>query len=139
MDTEETVLERLRDDGYVHDFTVKGEAIACPECDVTASPESVTVDETHRFEGTSDPDYASTVFALSDGPCGHKGVLVTAFGPAADAGEAEVLRRLGGEADGEAPADALPDDPITAREAVEQVLIADGRSEDGAELGDEMP
>jgi hypothetical protein len=32
----------------------------------------------------------------------------------------------------------LPDDPITAREAAEQVLIEEGESEAGAELGDEM-
>ena len=76
----------------VHDFTVKGEAIACPDCDATAEPEAVTIDETHRFEGASDPDDLSTVFALSDGPCGHKGILVTAFGPAADADEAEDVR-----------------------------------------------
>lgn len=32
----------------------------------------------------------------------------------------------------------LPDDPITAREAAEQVLIEEGESEAGAELGDEI-
>jgi acetyltransferase-like isoleucine patch superfamily enzyme len=35
-------------------------------------------------------------------------------------------------------ADDLPDDPVTAREAAEQVLIEEGDSEAGAELGDEM-
>jgi hypothetical protein len=137
MDTEESVIERLRSAGYVHDFRVAGEAIACPECDASLAPEAVTIDETHRFEGTSDPDYSSSVFAISDGPCGHRGTLVTAFGPAADADEAEVVRRLGGEAG--PTADALPDDPTTAREAVEQVLLDHGRSAAGAEIGDEMP
>jgi acetyltransferase-like isoleucine patch superfamily enzyme len=35
-------------------------------------------------------------------------------------------------------ADDLPDDPITAREAAEQVLIEEDDSEAGAELGDEI-
>lgn len=42
-----------------------------------------------------------------------------------------------GVPDGADPND-LPDDPITAREAAEQVLIEEGESEAGAELGDEM-
>jgi hypothetical protein len=40
--------------------------------------------------------------------------------------------------DEDTDADELPDDPITAREAAEQVLIEEGESEAGAELGDEM-
>jgi hypothetical protein len=40
--------------------------------------------------------------------------------------------------DEDVDADDLPDDPITAREAAEQVLIEEGDSEAGAELGDEI-
>ena len=40
--------------------------------------------------------------------------------------------------DDDVDADDLPDDPITAREAAEQVLIEEDESEAGAVLGDEI-
>lgn len=34
---------------------------------------------------------------------------------------------------------ATEDDPVTGREAMEQELMAEGESESGEEVGDEMP
>lgn len=36
-------------------------------------------------------------------------------------------------------ADATEEDPVTSREALEQDLMAEGRSEAGEELGDQAP
>jgi hypothetical protein len=57
-------------------------------------PGRLVVDRTYRFEGASDPDYQSLVLALRDPESGHRGVLVTAYGPTASAAEAAVLRHL---------------------------------------------
>jgi len=133
MDTEEDAVARLEKDGYVHHFVLDGDQVRCPECDETMPAKSVHIDETVRFEGASNPGDESVVFAVSNGPCQHRGILVTAYGMAAEGDNAEGLRLLGTEPD------EPEDDPITAREAAEQVLIVEGDSEEGAELGDEMP
>ena len=133
MDTEEAVVARFVDEGYEHHFVIDDGRVRCPECDVTVAPESVHIDETVRFEGESDPGDESVVFAISNGPCQHRGVLVVAFGPDVPPEQAEAVRVLGTNPD------EPEDDPVTAREAAEQALIVEGESEEGAELGDEMP
>jgi hypothetical protein len=133
MDSEEELVERFRSQGYEHHFVLEGEDVRCPECEETMPARSVHIDETARFEGPSNPGDESVVFAISNGPCGHRGVLVAAYGMAAEGDDAEGLRVLGTEPD------EPEDDPITAREAAEQVLIVEGESEEGAELGDQMP
>lgn len=96
MDTERDAIEALRADGYTHDFFIGGDGVRCPECDLEVlAPEAVTIDQTFRFEGASDPDDMSIVFAVSGGPCGLKGVLVSSFGPEVSGPRADVLRRLG--------------------------------------------
>jgi hypothetical protein len=96
MDTETETIEALRAEGFTHEFFIVDDGVRCPDCgSATLAPEAVTIEEVHRFEGASDPDDMSIVFAVSDGPCGMKGVLVSAFGPEVDGPLADVLRRLG--------------------------------------------
>jgi hypothetical protein len=133
MDTEEEVVAHFEQEGYVHHFVIDGDQVRCPECDETVDAKAVHVDATARFEGPSNPGDESAAFAISNGPCGHWGVLVAAYGPSASPEEAEAIRVLGTE-----PVEP-DDDPVTAREAAEQVLIVEGESEEGAELGDQMP
>jgi DNA-directed RNA polymerase subunit RPC12/RpoP len=97
MSTEREVIDRLRDEGYTHEFFIVDEGIRCPECaSEVLAPEAVTIDQTERIEGDSNPDEESIVFAVSGGPCGHRGVLVSGFGPEITGPTADVLRRLGG-------------------------------------------
>jgi len=133
MDSEEELVERFRARGYEHHFHLKGEFVLCPACDEDVPARSVRIDETARFEGPSNPSDEAVVFAISNGPCGHKGVLVSAYGMAAEGEDAEGLRVLGTEPSdrGHGTGDEPEDDPITA-------LIVEGESEEGAELGDQM-
>jgi hypothetical protein len=96
MDTEQDAIAALRARGYTHEFFIVENGVRCPECDsAVLAPEAVTIDEVFRFEGESDPDDMSIVFAVSEGPCGLKGVLVSSFGPEVGGPRADVLRRLG--------------------------------------------
>ena len=132
MDSEEDFVARYRDEGYTHDFVATEEGLACPDCDSVMDPAKAHVDDTSRHEGATNPGDESAVYAISNGPCGHQGVLVAAFGPAASPEEADVVRTLG-------TAPELPaDDPVTAREAAEQALIVEGDSDAGAHLGDQI-
>jgi hypothetical protein len=91
------VIDRLQGEGYTHQFFIVAEGVRCPACgsDVL-QPEDVTIDQTERVEGDSNPEDEAIVFAVSDGPCGLKGVLVSSFGPEVEGPRAEILRRLGG-------------------------------------------
>ena len=96
MDTEQDAIAALRDAGYAHDFFIVDEGVRCLVCDSEIlAPEAVAIDQTFRFEGESNPDDMSIVFAVAEGPCGLKGVLVSAFGPEVDGPRADILRRLG--------------------------------------------
>lgn len=96
MSTELEAVERWRAQGYTHDFFLTDEGIRCKECrDEVLPPEDVTIDAQERTEGDSNPEEEAIVFAVSDGPCGHKGVLVSTFGPEVTGPQADILRRLG--------------------------------------------
>ena len=96
MSTEREVIDRFRADGYTHEFFIVEDGVRCLECDKVLAPEAVKIDRTERVEGDSNPEEEAIVFAVSDGPCGLKGVLVSSFGPEVTGSRAEVLRRLGG-------------------------------------------
>jgi hypothetical protein len=97
MSTEREAVDRLRALGYTHDFFLTDDGVRCKDCrDEVLAPEDVTIDAHERTEGDSNPDEEAIVFAVSDGPCGHKGVLVSLFGPEVEGPQADILRRLGG-------------------------------------------
>ena len=97
MSTVREVIDRFQADGYTHEFFIVEDGVRCLECDSQVlAPEAVTIDRTERVEGDSNPEEQAIVFAVSDGPCGLKGVLVSAFGPEVTGSRAEILRRLGG-------------------------------------------
>jgi hypothetical protein len=97
VSTEREVIDRFREEGYTHEFFIVDDGVRCPVCDSEVlAPEAITVDRTERVEGDSNPEEQAIVFAVSNGPCGLKGVLVSAYGPEVQGPTADVLRRLGG-------------------------------------------
>jgi hypothetical protein len=97
VNTEREVIDRFRSAGYTHEFFIVDDGIRCPECDSEVlPPEQVQIDRTERIEGDSNPEETAIVFAVSDGPCGLKGVIVSLYGPEVSGPRADVLRRLGG-------------------------------------------
>jgi hypothetical protein len=91
--TETPQIVALRGAGYVDDFEIAGDELVL----AGAGPidlAAVHIDQHYRFEGASDPDYESLVLALHVPHSGVRGVLVTAYGPAASAAEADILSRL---------------------------------------------
>src|SRR5690348_8521299 len=78
-----TLVEAINDlkkKGYTEDFELTPNCIQCPSLSLQLHPERFKVDEFHRFEGMSDPDDNSIVFAISSDN-GIKGTLVDAYGP----------------------------------------------------------
>ncbi|MDJ0367550.1 hypothetical protein QMK33_20585 [Hymenobacter sp. H14-R3] len=80
-----TVEKKLVAEGYTHDFTVKDGRLATMDNDsaATFSPEETTIVDYFRFEGESDPDDASILYAIETTD-GAKGTISTAYGVYAD-------------------------------------------------------
>jgi len=78
----ETLTEALIDlkkRGYVYSFEVIGHKAFVRETNETIDPENMTIVEYHRFEGDSNPDDMSVVYAIET-TSGLKGVMIDAFG-----------------------------------------------------------
>ena len=77
--TLDRVIEELKARGFVERFDVRGGQLRALGSGRVFDPEDLTIREYQRFEGVSDPDDASIVYAIETGD-GTKGVLVDAFG-----------------------------------------------------------
>jgi hypothetical protein len=72
-------INDLKKRGYKEDFNLHSECVQCRSLNLQWHPEKFTIDEYHRFEGMSNPDDNSIVFAISSDN-GVKGTLVDAYG-----------------------------------------------------------
>ena len=72
-------LADLRKRGYEADFETEPFCLYCGEIDIRLSPESFNVDEVYRFEGDSNPDDSSVLYAISSST-GVMGILIDAYG-----------------------------------------------------------
>jgi hypothetical protein len=72
-------INDLKERGYREDFNLQPHCLECTAHNVQWYPEDFVVDEYHRFEGMSNPDDNSIVFAISSSD-GVKGTLVDAYG-----------------------------------------------------------
>lgn len=80
--------------GYKHDFNIQEECLVCHQVDVTLSPEDFQIDKVYRFEGASNPDDQSILYAISSEKFNMKGVLVNGYGISSDEGTSKVIERL---------------------------------------------
>lgn len=93
----ETVIEamrRLRASGYIHELQASDSGqLRCGTCGSFTDPENVSIAETIRFEGQSNPDDQAILMAIVC-PGGCLGQYSAAFGSTAAAFDTEVLQRL---------------------------------------------
>lgn len=85
----ETVSEAINDlakRGYTTDFEIlkETECLICNKTSTQLSPDEFEIDETHRFEGDSDPGDEMIVFAISSVKHKMKGSVVNAYGMYSD-------------------------------------------------------
>jgi hypothetical protein len=86
-------LMDLKKRGYREDFNLKPYCLECPSLSLELHPENFSIDEFHRFEGMSNPDDNSIVFAISSND-GIKGTLVDAYGIYADSLTESMIKKL---------------------------------------------
>lgn len=94
METLTDAMTRLRMAGYLADFSATDDGhLDCRSCGAHQQPETMTVHETVRFEGDSNPDDEAILLALAC-CCGCRGQYSAAYGPATPAADVEILHRL---------------------------------------------
>ncbi|MEN7547134.1 phosphoribosylpyrophosphate synthetase [Rapidithrix thailandica] len=78
-ETLSSAINDLRTRGYIHDFVIRNDGMECVDEHRKLDVEKMDVDEMYRFEGMSNPDDNSVLYAITSKE-GYKGVLVDAFG-----------------------------------------------------------
>jgi hypothetical protein len=99
VDAPDTVTEAvalLESEGYTTDVVLEPGYYVCSGCEQRSPLADAQVEQMFRFEGESDPADEMIVLGLGCPQCDKKGILVSAFGPAADPEHAEALRILAG-------------------------------------------
>ena len=86
-------MEELKAEGYTYDFNQEGHRLYCKKLDSGYKPEEFTIVHTYRFEGMSNPDDNSVLYAI-EAQDGTKGQLVDAYGVYADSLTPEMIEKF---------------------------------------------
>jgi len=87
-------INELTKQGYTMNFNVKDDCIACGEDNIFIHPDEFEIDEVYRFDGMTNPDDESILYAISSKKHNVKGLLVNAFGVYAEHISAELASKL---------------------------------------------
>jgi hypothetical protein len=87
-------INGLKKEGYSLDFNVRGERIFYHHTNTELLPNDFKIDKVYRFEGASNPDDQSVLYAISSSNFNVKGVLVNGYGISADAATDAIIRKL---------------------------------------------
>lgn len=80
--------------GYTHDFNVREECLVCHQLEMTLSPDDFEIDKAYRFEGASNPDDQSVLYAISSPKYNIRGTLVNGYGVSADEATDQLIAKL---------------------------------------------
>jgi hypothetical protein len=89
----EKCMNKLEDKGYTNQYRLEDGKLRCIGDDKTYLPEDVVAVNFYRFEGISDPDDMSILYAIETVD-GSKGTLVDAYGLYADDHVSEFMRHV---------------------------------------------
>ncbi len=93
-DTLSQAIADLQKSGYTYDFNLKQDCIECKALDYKILANEFEVDKMYRFEGDSNPDDASILFAISSDSYKIKGLLVDAYGMYSDSLNYDMIQKL---------------------------------------------
>ena len=87
------VMNTLKKKGYTEDFRITEEGMCGGKTDRLYQPEEVTIVDFYRFEGITNPDDMSILYALETTD-GLKGTISNSYGPYADTFIDEFLKKV---------------------------------------------
>ncbi|MCW5898518.1 MAG: phosphoribosylpyrophosphate synthetase [Flavobacteriales bacterium] len=93
-DTLSQAVNDLQRRGYTDDLQLGGHCVVCGVKGRSLDPAEFHIDEFHRFEGDTNPEDQSIVYAISSELHDVKGLLISAYGMDASAMTQEMVRKL---------------------------------------------
>jgi hypothetical protein len=93
FDTLTEALIDLHKRDFTYSFNIEEEGARCIETGEVFKPEDITIEEYHRFEGESNPDDMSVVYAVKT-KSGLKGTFIDAYGTYSNPHTARFLKRV---------------------------------------------
>ncbi|MFT4772125.1 MAG: hypothetical protein ACI9D1_002161 [Cryomorphaceae bacterium] len=94
FDTLSEALNGLAEMGYTKDFNLKPDCVHCVADNIVLSPKDFKIDHVFRFEGDSNPDDSSILYAISAIDASIKGTMVDAYSAYSDPINAEMISKL---------------------------------------------
>ncbi|KXK48758.1 MAG: hypothetical protein UZ05_CHB002002002 [Chlorobi bacterium OLB5] len=84
------IIEQLRSEGYINDFSIKNDTILDDSGKKTYRPEDLIIERIERYEGDSNPSDNAVIYVLT-AKDGTKGILVDSYGAYADPKLAKII------------------------------------------------
>jgi hypothetical protein len=80
--------------GYTENLSLEGDTVDDKEKKIKMTADDFEIDEFYRFEGASNPDDMSIIYAVSSPKYKLKGILINAFGTYANNSKSAILAKL---------------------------------------------
>ena len=93
MKTLTSCINKLESDGYTGNFKVEENRLVSLDSEKKFKPQQVHINNFYRFEGASDPDENSILYAIETDN-GEKGTLTDAYGTYADPNVAKFIKEV---------------------------------------------
>lgn len=93
-DTLSQAVNDLQRRGYTDDLRLGGHCVLHGVKGLSLDPADFHIDEFHRFEGDTNPEDQSIVYAISSKKHGVKGLLISAYGADASEMTQQMVRKL---------------------------------------------
>jgi hypothetical protein len=91
-------VENLQKRGYIYNFHYQNSSLHCGEISEKLIAQDLIIAEYYRFEGMSNPEDSSIVYAL-ESKYGHKGIIIDAYGAYSDENITDFLKNVKIKAD----------------------------------------
>lgn len=86
-------LADLKAQGFTYDFNPKDDCLECAALNLMVTPDDFEVVQVHRFEGMTDPEDQSVLYAITS-KNGVKGTLVNGYGIYSDPISDKLMAKL---------------------------------------------
>lgn len=86
-------MNKLQSDGYTNNFKVDERELVSLDTERKFKPEQVHINNFYRFEGPSDPDENSILYAIET-DSGERGMLTDAYGAYADPNVSKFIKEV---------------------------------------------
>lgn len=87
-------INALKKEGYTIDFNIREEQGVHHQADMILSPVDFKIDKVYRFEGATNPDDQSILYAISSSKFGTKGLLVNGYGISSEETTSTLIEKL---------------------------------------------